>query len=57
MVRTIATSRHVFVRGKVARRLPDGRLIVRVGGLTFTGRPLALNSATRRQKKSGLLPA
>ena len=41
MIRTIQIGSCVSVQGLLVRRLPDGRMVVRVGSRTFTGVPVA----------------
>lgn len=40
MVRTIQVSNHVLIQGDFVRALGGGLIVVRVGGQTFTGRPV-----------------
>ena len=40
MLRTIVLGSCVSVQGTFVRALPDGRIVVRVGGKTFAGRPV-----------------
>ena len=41
MLRTIMIGSCVFVQGMFAGTLPNGRILVRVGDKTFSGRPVA----------------
>lgn len=40
MVKTIETASHISVQGEFVRKLPDGRVVVRVGNTTFAGIPV-----------------
>lgn len=40
MLRTIALGSAILVQGIYVRTLPDGRIIVRVGGTNYSGTPV-----------------
>ncbi|MEM8694208.1 MAG: hypothetical protein AAGG57_20370 [Pseudomonadota bacterium] len=41
MLRTIALGSAILVQGIYVRTLPDGRMTVRVGGMQYSGTPVA----------------
>ena len=40
MIHTVAISSHVQAQGQLIQRLPDGRLLIDVGGRSVAGLPL-----------------
>lgn len=45
MIRTVTIGDHLSVQGAFVRRLPNGRIVVRVGETTFTGWPVGAKAA------------
>ncbi len=40
MIRTVTVGDYVSVQGNYVRSLPDGRVVVQVGGKTVAGNPI-----------------
>jgi hypothetical protein len=45
LLRTITIGGHISVQGVYVKTLPDGRVIVRVGQATYSGRPVTQKAA------------
>ncbi|MEP1201792.1 hypothetical protein [Tateyamaria sp.] len=41
MIRTIAMGTAILVQGIYVKTLPDGRMTVRVGGTSYSGKPIS----------------
>jgi hypothetical protein len=48
MVQTIQTATHISVQGEFVKKLTDGRVVVRVGDINYTGKPIKRRAPTRR---------
>ena len=40
MLRTVSIGTSVLIQGLFVKALPDGRITVRIGGKTYSGRPV-----------------
>ena len=40
MLQTIVTASHIFIQGELVKKLADGRVMVRVDGMKYIGKPV-----------------